>query len=552
MASRTTRAFAVTLASPALRRAQLSFGAAWASEWAVTVGIGVFAFNAGGAAAVGIVGLIRMVPAAIVAPFAATLADRTRREQVLIAVGLCRAVALALAAVLAALDVGAVVVYALIAVATIAQTLFRPAHSALLPSLCSTPYELTSANVVRGLLDSLATLVGPIAAAALIAVSGPAAVFAAGAAVSFASALLVLALDYEVPPSITSSTAHRGREVLEGLRTIAVDRDVRLLTALTTLQTFLRGCLTVFTVVVAIDLLRRSDADVGVLNAAVGVGAVAGSLLASAVVGTGGLARIFGLGVALWGAPLAALALVPSRAAALIFLAVVGLGNALVDVGNFTLLARLSDDRVMARVFAGFEAVITLGVAIGAAVTPVVIDAFGVRGALATLGLLAPAAVILAAPKLLALDRRMVARNRDVHALQRVPMLRPLPATTVDSLASALETMTVDPGATVFEQGQAGDRYYVIVDGQADVVQGDRPIARLRSGEGFGEIALLRACARTATVRAAGEGPLRLASLARDRFLAAVTGYSPSSQAGESVVAQRLEADRARDLKPNH
>jgi hypothetical protein len=190
--------------------------------------------------------------------------------------------------------------------------------------------------------------------------------------------------------------------------------------------------------------------------------------------------------------------------------------------------------------------VLTLGVAIGAAVSPLVIDAIGVRGALAALGLLGPAAVALAVPKLTAIDHRMVGRDRDVHALQRVPMLRPLPSATVEALASVAEPAVVSPGEAVFEQGQPGDEFYVILDGEAEVVQDDHSVRRMRSGDGFGEIALLHACTRTATVRATGEEPLRLLSLARDRFIAAVTGYSPSSQAADSVVAERLEGDRAR------
>lgn len=65
------------------------------------------------------------------------------------------------------------------------------------------------------------------------------------------------------------------------------------------------------------------------------------------------------------------------------------------------------------------------------------------------------------------------------------------------------------------------------------------------SGEGFGEIALLRDCVRTAAVLAAGPAPLQIAVLSRERFLTAVTGYSASAAAGEQVVASRLgELDR--------
>ena len=59
------RAFSTNARNPNLRRAQLSFGAAIASEWAVLVAIGVVAFRDGGAVAVGIVAFTRMAPAAV-------------------------------------------------------------------------------------------------------------------------------------------------------------------------------------------------------------------------------------------------------------------------------------------------------------------------------------------------------------------------------------------------------------------------------------------------------------------------------------------------------
>src|SRR6516162_9002583 len=77
-------AFGPNLRSRELRRAQLSFGAVWASEWAFTVGLSIVAFNDGGASAVGLVALVRLAPSAVVGPFAATLADRFRRDLLLL------------------------------------------------------------------------------------------------------------------------------------------------------------------------------------------------------------------------------------------------------------------------------------------------------------------------------------------------------------------------------------------------------------------------------------------------------------------------------------
>src|SRR5918995_1020210 len=86
-------AFASNAANSNLRRAQLSFLGAWTAEWAFTVALGIVAYRHGGATAVGLVGLLRMVPSALVAPLAATLADRGRRERVLVLVSSIRGVA---------------------------------------------------------------------------------------------------------------------------------------------------------------------------------------------------------------------------------------------------------------------------------------------------------------------------------------------------------------------------------------------------------------------------------------------------------------------------
>ena len=95
-------AFAQVARSTPLRRAQLSFGLIWASEWALLVGLGVYAFRNGGAAAVGAVTAVRMIPAALMAPFAATVADVVRRELILVWIGVVRAATLGAAAVLLA------------------------------------------------------------------------------------------------------------------------------------------------------------------------------------------------------------------------------------------------------------------------------------------------------------------------------------------------------------------------------------------------------------------------------------------------------------------
>ena len=93
------------------------------------------------------------------------------------------------------------IVYALALLSTIAATLFRPAHSARLPSLCRTGYELAKANVVRGPLDSVAMLAGPLVAALLLQFTSVTMVFAFAAVAALWAAVMMLRVHYEAPPS---------------------------------------------------------------------------------------------------------------------------------------------------------------------------------------------------------------------------------------------------------------------------------------------------------------------------------------------------------------
>ena len=533
-------AFASNAVNSNLRRAQLSFLGAWTAEWAFTVALGIVAYRDGGATAVGLVGLLRMVPSAVIAPLAAPLADRGRRERVLVLVSTVRAIATGAAGIVVALDGPVSIVYVLAALSTIAATLYRPAHSALLPSLCRTGHELASANVVRGLLDSVATLVGPLLAAVILEFTDVAVVFAVASCASLVAAALLLRLRYDAPPRPPAPrNVHLIAEAAEGVRTVIRNRDLALFIGLGTAQTFTRGALTVFTVVVALELLRTGEPGVGILTAAIGAGAVIGSVAASLLVGSRRLAQWFGIGVALWGLPIALIPLFPRQAVAFALLACVGIGNALVDVGLFTLMARLAPDDVLGRVFGLLESLIALAVGLGALVASLLIDLISVPVALITVGALCPILVVAAWRRLRHLDRYMVELDKEIALLHGVPMFQPLPLPAIEQLARGLELVHVPAAQAVFRQGDPGDRFYVIEKGAADVIGDDRLLTTLGPGDGFGEIALLRRVPRTATVRAATD--LELHALTCDRFLPVVTGFPPSAREAGAEVEEMLD-----------
>jgi Cyclic nucleotide-binding domain/Major Facilitator Superfamily len=434
-----------------------------------------------------------------------------------------------------------VALYALAVISTAAFRLFRPAHSALLPGLCSTPYELSNANVVRGLLDSVSTCLGPLAAALLLALSSPAAVFLTSAALALVSAGLLLCLSYEAPPRSRPRPLRRiAHETAAGFEALVRHRDAGLLVWLALVQSLMQGFLTVFVVVLALEQLRMGAPGVGLLSAALGVGAVASSLGASMFVNGRRLAVLEGIGVILWGLPLTLSGVLPLEPVVLALMGVIGVGNALVDIGLHTLPARLVPEELLARLFGAKSSLTALAGAVGAIVTPFAIDLLGIRGALVLLGLVAPALVALAWRRLHAIDAAIAHRDTEIEVLNRIAMFRPLPMPAIDGLALHVADAQVAAGDEVFQQGDPGDRFYVIEDGEAEVVGDGRLIRTLSSGDGFGEIALLEETARTATVRA--RTPLRLRRLDRCHFRSAVRGYESSEREAEALVLDRLGA----------
>ncbi|MGH3348201.1 MAG: MFS transporter [Nocardioides sp.] len=533
-------AFTTNARNPALRHAQLAFLGAWTAEWAFTVALGVVAYREGGATAVGLVGLLRMLPSALLAPLLSPLVDRGRRERVLVLVSTVRGLVTAVAAAVAAVSGPVAVVYALAVLSTIAATLFRPAHSALLPSLCRTGHELASANVVRGLLDSAATLFGPLLAAVLLELTNAAVVFAVAAGASLWAAGLLLRLRYDAPPRPAAPRRPQlAREAAEGMRAVAGNTDLALVLGLVAAQTFTRGALTVLSVVVAIELLGTGESGVGTLMTAVGVGAVLGSLAASMLVGTRRLGSWFAVGVALWGLPLALIGAFPHQVAALVLLAFVGVGNALIDVAGFTLVGRLAPDEVLGRVFGLLESLVAVSVGVGAVATSWLVAAGGTRTALVAVGVVCPVLALASWWRLGQLDRTVHVRDADVALLRHVPMLRILPLPSIEQLARGLKPVTVPAGDPVFSQGDVGDRFFVIESGEADVVGDGAVVATLGPGDGFGEIALLRRSRRTATVLARVE--LRLRALPCTHFLPVVLGYTPSAREAGAVVETMLD-----------
>jgi MFS family permease len=530
-------AFAAVFSNPALRRVELSWALSVTAYWVFIVALSLFAYREGGAAAVGVVGLIRVLPSVVAAPFAAMLGDRYPRHRVIFFVNLARTALILAAAAVALLDAHVAVIYLLTALVGLMQSLFRPTQAALIPSLARSTEELTAANLVLTTIESVGVFLGPAVGGIMLAVTGTDAVFVASAVAFLLSALLLAGVRPEREAERAPSKAGLLRESFAGFATIWSDSRLRLIVGLYGAQTLVAGALNVLIVVSSLELLDMGEAGIGFLNSAVGVGGLLGGFGAMALLGRNKLASDFALGLVLWGLPIALIGVVPEPAAALALLAVVGVGVTLVDVAGLTLLQRAVPDEVMARVFGVVQSVFVGTLGLGAILAPVLIALFEVRGALIASGALLPVLAVLFWRRLLAIDAEALAPS-ELGLLQRLELFRPLPPATLNQVASGLIAMHASAGEEIIREGESGDRFYAIAKGEVDVASGGRHVATLGEGDYFGEIALLRDVPRTATVTAKGD--VELYALERDEFLSAVTGHPASAEAADAVVAARL------------
>ena len=516
-----------------VRRVELAWGAAIAAEWAHFVALGVYAYDAGGATAVGLAGLVRLLPAAIVAPFAASLGDRFRRERFLLVMALLGAVALAGSAA-AALAGSAALVFALAAVVGLSATLIRPALQALLPSLARTPEELIAANGATSTIESLGTLAGPIVAGLLVSLADVGVVFGCGSLTLLVGAALLARVRVEGRVELVSGHSAT-RMLVAGFKAIARAPRTRLLIGLVVAQTFVRGCLNVLIVVAAFQVLDGGGAEVGYLTAAIGLGGLAGALGAMALEERR-LAGVFGLALVFWGAPLVLIAPQPSFGAAVLLLAVVGAANSVEDVAVFTLIQRLVPDDVLTRVLGVLWGLAMGAVALGSIAAPGLVKLLGARAAFVVVGAILPLLAILTYRRLVEIDRA-VAPAAELELVKGVPMFAPLSIAAKERVASSLTPTAVAAGETIIRAGDFGDRFYIVGTGALDVEAPDR---RVTAGPGdyFGEIALLREIPRTATVTATTDSVVY--ALERDDFLAVITGHSAAEAAGHEVVDARM------------
>jgi len=508
------------------------------TECAAWITVLVYAYSHGGATTAGLVALVQLVPGAVLAPVAAALADR--RSPVVVLAGGYLFQAAAMAVIAAAVFTGLpLLAYAFAAVAAVAVTTIRPAQSAVIPSVAVTADQLTAANVVVSWLEAAGLVTAGVLVGVLISLAGVGSVFVACAGLGVLAMVLVAGL--RVPaladPREGSPAVLAG--VAEGLR-LAVSRPrLRLMLALLTAEAIVAGALDLLFVILALGVLHRSQAWAGYLNGAYGVGAVLAATVSAILIGRRLGAPILGAALVLSGV-LAALAFGLGLAGTLALLAVAGAASTLQDVGLRTLLQRSVPPQLMGRVFGVLEGLTMAGYAVGVLLVPLLVHLGGNRLALLGIALVLPVAAVAGGRALFALDAGVPVPVVEIALLRSLPLFAELPAPAIEGLAAALKPVDVPAGAVLIQQGDQGDAYYAVASGELDAVQDGQFLRRCGRGEGVGEIALLRAIPRTASVVA--HTAATVYELNRELFLTAVVGHAATARRADHIADARLAA----------
>ena len=240
------------LANPDIRRAQLAWMLGYAGEWSWLVALWVYAYQTSGVVAVGILGLARTVPAALLSPALSALTDRLPRHRVLLAIHTGRALLVGTAALAIVTGLPPLVVYAIAPLDAFLGVLHRPTQMALTPALARSPEELVASNVASSTFEGIGTLAGPALGGLLVAYATPAWGFVAP---SLAFAVAAFSVSGIRPAqALRRSVHHEGllATLFGGIGALVAYPRAGLVVSLFWAQIIVRGLLNVLLVVAAV------------------------------------------------------------------------------------------------------------------------------------------------------------------------------------------------------------------------------------------------------------------------------------------------------------
>ena len=542
-----------------LTRMVVAFAGVTIAEWAYVTALAVDAFRRDGSIAVGLVGL-RLFFAAASSFLGVGWVHRRPAGRLLTYVAGVRAVGLAASAVLAASGAPFGLLFLPLALDAVVSAQYRPAQSALMPTLARTPTELAAATTGLSSVKTLSQAVGAALGGVLLSVTTPDVVFI-GAGVLFA---LIAAITSRwtvgmVTPEAGATGATTGNRPSVGVLklardTVAVMRypGISGILLVSGLRTFVRGMWIATAVIASLKLLHAGSTGVGLLMLAAGLGALVAAPLSSMLVTRSRVGMPAAVALISGGIPLAIIAGAPVFDLALGLIVAWGVGMAVSDVATSLLLQRAVEAPMVPRVVGAIESAKLALEGLGGFIAPVAISTIGVRSALVIAAVPLPIGVFIVWTSLHRVDASADQRTGLLHLLHQQPCLQPLDMASLDLLVSRLTTRLVtEVGIDVVRQHDEGHEFFVIETGTAEVIVDTYMVAILGAGQSFGERALLRGVPRSATVRSLS--PMTLLVLSREDFLTALTG-EPTVEPHAPVTAAAVSTegwtrrDRARVL----
>jgi MFS family permease len=482
-------------------------------SWAYNVALVVFVFNATHSPAwVAAASMTRFLSALVASPFGGLIADRIERVRLMVTLDTTALSLQTALAVVAALNGPVVLAIVLAALTSVTTSSYDPAARATTPAVVGEEH-LAAANSAQSAVENLSIIVGPAIAGLLLLFSPPTVVFALNAATFGFSALVVSRMHTRSHAGDITEGGAAGplKQMAVGIQAFVSSSSVTLLAGFSILASFVYGTDTVLFVVVSRDQLGTGSSGYGYLLAALGVGGILMAGFMNRIAAARRLGAIIVIGMAVYCLPTALLTVVHAAWIAFVLEAIRGAGTIIVDVLAITALQRLVNPDVVARVFGVFFALVLGAISLGALLMPILLGSLGLNTTLLIMGFAIPALTLAAYPWIRVLDTRAI---RELSAIEpRITVLQGLDifaGTTraaLESLARSAAEEHVVPGTVLIQEGAEADDFFVLIDGQVEVVAAgeagvEHSLGMLTPPSYFGEIGLLEHRPRTATVKA--------------------------------------------------
>jgi predicted MFS family arabinose efflux permease len=503
-------------------------------------------------ALIAVAAFARLGPRVLFGAAGGVIADAVDRRVLLVVLDAARAALMVALMFLVGSDGSTAAVMTIVFVTYVLATPYRPAFTAGIPFVVG-ERDAAAANALDGAVRQVATFLGPLLGTAVLWLGEPSWAFAVNAVTFALSAILVARVrrfsDGTQPGHLRRLGARPGAwrgSLRDGVEAVVRQPGLSLMMWLVFVFSVARGFELVLLVLVAQDRLAMGAQGVGVLSAAIGVGALLVVPHAGRIANADRPVLVVVTSLILTSVPLVLLGVTQRASVAFAVLIAVGVGVVAFEVLAVTLIQRLSRLGSLGRVFGIENIAVNGGKLVGSLLGTFLVAALSLRDALFAAAGLVVVSALLAIPRLHGVAAASAARRKElepvVRVLARLALFDGASTPALERLARSAQDSTVRSGARAVTEGDLPEHLYVIRSGRFDVVKQGVKVAALGTDDWFGEIGLLQHIPRTATVVAAAESQVWVIPGAE--FLSAINESAlPPAALLEEISARLRELD---------